>query len=347
MNKGIIGLKNRGNTCYLNTSIQCLSHLNNLTEYFLNNLYVSDLNNRFNELKGKNLINIKITREYAKLITALWTSNVSIEPQSFHEIIQSDNSQFIGYDQQDSQEILSFILDNLHEGLKYNVDINYYGKIENSVDKIVVESIENWKNNVDSKYSIIAELFFGQFINKIISLENKSNNKLISKNFEMFNMLNIPIHGNTIYDSLLKYFEKEILESKYLDESTNTYINAYRQIKIMRVPKYLIIVLKRYKTNENGSLLKSNNSIVFPLDKLDMSSYSEGYDSINCNLKLISIGCHIGGLEGGHYFSVCRHRNEKWYQYNDEHVTEFDVDINKEIIHKYGYILIYEKIKND
>jgi len=347
MNKGIIGLKNRGNTCYLNTSIQCLSHLKSLTEYFLNNSYISDLNNRFNELKGKNLITIKITREYAKLIIALWTNNVSIEPQSLHEIIQSNNDQFSGFEQQDSQEILSFILDNLHEGLKYNVDINYYGNIENSIDEIVVESIQNWKTNLNSKYSIIADLFFGQFINKIISLENKSINKLLSKNFEMFNMLNIPIHGNTIYDSLSKYFEKEILESKYYDQPSNNHYNAYRQIKIMRVPKYLIIVLKRYKTNESGLLIKSNNNITFPIDKLDMSSYSEGYDSINCNLKLVSIGCHNGGLEGGHYFSVCRYRNDKWYQYNDEYVNEFNINLHKEIIYKYGYILIYEKIKND
>ena len=33
MDNGIIGLRNRGNTCYLNTSIQCLSHINKLTEY--------------------------------------------------------------------------------------------------------------------------------------------------------------------------------------------------------------------------------------------------------------------------------------------------------------------------
>jgi hypothetical protein len=200
---------------------------------------------------------------------------------------------------------------------------------------------------VDNKYSIIADYFFGQFINKIISLENKSNNKLLSKNFEMFNMLNIPIYGNTLYDSLSKYFEKEILESKYLDEATNVYTNAYRQIKIMRVPKYLIIVLKRFKANENGSLLKSNNNITFPIEDLDISLYSEGYDSINCNLRLISIGCHSGDLEGGHYFSICRHLNEKWYKYNDEHVVEININSSKEILYKYGYILIYEKIKNE
>lgn len=346
--KGIVGLINRGNTCYLNTTIQCLSNLKLITEYFINNSYISDLNKRFNQLKGDNLICIKVTREYAKLIIALWSKNSgAIEPQSLHELIQNNTNQFSGFDQQDSQEILAFLLDNLHEGLKYNVDIQYSGKIENSVDELVVESIKNWRKNVESKYSIIAQYFFGQFINKINSLESKANNKLLSKNFEMFNMLNIPIYGDSIYDSLSKYFEKEILESKYFEESTNTYISAYRQIKIMRVPKYLIIVLKRYKTNENGSLIKSNKSINFPIESLNLSPYTEGYDRFQCNLRLISIGCHTGILEGGHYFSICRHINEKWYKYNDDQVNEIDINDNKNIIYNYGYILIYEKIKNN
>ena len=83
----------------------------------------------------------------------------------------------------------------------------------------------------------------------------------------MFNMLSIPIYGRTLYDSLHKYFDKEKLESKYLDETNNKYVEAYRQIKIMRVPKYLIIILKRYKNNSNGSILKTNGLITFPIDK--------------------------------------------------------------------------------
>lgn len=344
MDKGIIGLKNRGNTCYLNTSIQCLSHISLLSDYFLSNDYVPDLNNRFSQLKGKKMNEVILSKEYAKLIKALWTSNTSVEPKSFHELIQKCDSRFSGYEQQDSQESLALILDYLHEGLKYDVDISHSGSVENKLDEIVVESIKHWKIALQNKYSTIAELFFGQFINKVVSNEQSNKNELISKTFEMYNMLNIPIYGKTLYDSMSKYFEKEILESKYLDEKTGKYINAYRQIKLMRVPKFLIIVLKRYKTHDSGNLTKSNNTISFPIENLDLSSYSEGYDTIECNLKLISIGCHKGGLNGGHYFSICRHKNKKWYKYDDDTVTEFLLDDNKNSLFKDGYILIYERI---
>ena len=85
--------------------------------------------------------------------------------------------------------------------------------------------------------------------------------------------------------------------------------------------------------------------VSFPIDDLDLTSYSEGYDKIRCKLKLISIGCHRGILNGGHYYSICRHYNNKWYKYDDDDVSEFILESNKNIIFKDGYILIYEKIE--
>ena len=201
----------------------------------------------------------------------------------------------------------------------------------------MVDSI-NWKIKNNTKYSIIVELFFGQYIIKVMTPDHK----LLSKNFEAFNMMTIPIHGMTLYDSLSKYFEKETLESKYFNETDNTYVDAYRQIRLMEVPKFLIIVLKRYN-NQTNSLSKTHNSITFPINDLDLSQYSEGYDRINCSLKLISVCCHTGGLNGGHYYAICRHPDNKWYKHDDETVTEFNIEMNEKTLFKFGYILIYEK----
>jgi len=344
----MIGLKNRGNTCYLNTAIQCLYNLSNLTEYFVLNNYLNDMKNRYLELKknNKSLNEILFSKEYGKLVNAIFSSTEgSIEPKSLHEIIQKYNNTFVGYEQQDSHEALALFLDQLHEGLKYDIDISYTGIIENKIDELMVESIQQWKNNLGNKYSKIAELFFGQFINKVISLDEVNKNDVVSKTFEMFNMLNIPIYGKTIYDSLSKYFEKEILETKFFDEKTKQNISVYKQIKLMMIPKYLIIVLKRYNNNSFGNLYKSNNIISFPIDGLNLSSYSEGYETINSNLKLVSIGCHQGVLHGGHYYAICRTKENKWYRYDDDDVKEFSIDTHQIEIFKFGYILIYEKIE--
>jgi len=342
---GLVGLRNRGNTCYLNTSIQCLSNVEPLTEYFLMNNHLRDLNNRFFELDKKKANEIILTNEYSKLIKAIWSSKwtphgSSLEPKSFHEFIQHCDNRFEGNDQHDSQEVLSLILDNLHEGLKYDVDISYSGIAENNIDTLTIQSIHNLKKDLNDKYSIIVELFFGQFINKIIDQQDKH---LISNKFEMFSMLTVPICGNTLYTSLDKYFDDEILETKHLDEKTNIYVDAYKQIRMTVVPKFLILVLKRYK-NIYGHYVKSNLLIEFPIQNLDMSKYCEGYESSKCELKLLAIGCHQGNLMSGHYFSVCRHKNRKWYSYNDDNVNEFDIENHKNMLFRDGYILIYEKI---
>ena len=62
-------------------------------------------------------------------------------------------------------------------------------------------------------------------------------------------------------------------------------------------------------------------------------------------MRLLSIGCHIGGIGGGHYYAVCRNiRNNKWTCFNDELINDFDMDQYKEILFKHAYILIYEKV---
>lgn len=345
MDKGIVGLKNRGNTCYLNTSIQCLSNIIPFTEYVISSSFSEDLKNRFHETKSAKIKEIMFSREWVKLIKALWQSNNNaIEPKSLHELLQKYDDRFSGYEQQDSQESLAFILDYLHEAVQYDVDIKYSGIVENEVDEIMIESIKNWKKELKDKYSIVVEMFFGQFINKVMSLEEHNKNQMVSKTFEVFNMLNIPIYGKTLYDSLAKYFEKEILETKYFNENTNEHIDAYRQIKLMRIPKYLIIVLKRYKNQHNGNLSKSNNIITFPIDNLDLTAYAEGYDGFDCNMRLISVGCHRGGLNGGHYFAICRHINKNWYKYDDDEVTQFNIHRDINSLFRDGYMLIYEKL---
>jgi len=336
MDKGIVGLRNRGNTCFLNAAIQCLSNLPILTSIFLKNEHVADLKNQVKKIKGNNMKNIFLTIEYDKLIKALWTMSGSIEPKSFHEMIQKYDPYFVGYEQQDSQEALSLIIDALHEGIKYESEMTYNGDIENSMDQIMVDSIEHFKVELNGYYSKIVELFFGQYINKIVSIESK---EILSKKFERFNNLSIPLYGKTLYDSLSKYFEKEILEDEFLDERTGEKVKVHRQMKMVRVPKYLIIFLKRYSENLN----KLNRTISFPIEKLDLSAYCDGYDSVSCDLKLLSVCCHKGSLNGGHYFSICRHINENWYKYDDNSVLKIDIQSECGNLFKDAYILIYEK----
>jgi len=99
----------------MNSSLQCLSNTTPLTDYFLQKLYVTDC-----DYEGINPLSLKglLANEYYNLIQELWGSKRGVvDPFQFKGALSQFAPQFSGYRQQDSQELLSFLLDGLHEDL--------------------------------------------------------------------------------------------------------------------------------------------------------------------------------------------------------------------------------------
>lgn len=345
---GKIGLINRGNTCFFNASLQILSNIQPLTEYFLKNDYETDLGNRLNnekqmtEINKVNIEKIILAKEYAKLIKVLWNTDLkSIEPRTLHTCLQKYEPTFQGLQQQDAQECLSYILDSLHEGLHYGITLEASGTIENDLDKLMVESIKKWSDEVSKKYSIITDLFFGQFYIQTISNEpSYKPNEVVSIKYELFNILNIQVVGITLYDCLNNFFSKEKIDTPVVLDN-NEKILATRKFNIIKVPQYVIIVLKRFSSM--NYLSKINNIITFPIDDLDLSEYCVGYEKYYSKLSLKSVILHSGSLNGGHYYAYCKHIDGQWYEYNDSSCTKIDIEASKNILFRNGYILVYEK----
>ena len=89
--KGLVGLKNLGNTCYMNTALQCISNCFELSNYFLNNHYKNHVNTSTN--LGTSGV---ITKSYAELINNLWYGKESIfSPSSIKTILDKLKSYVI------------------------------------------------------------------------------------------------------------------------------------------------------------------------------------------------------------------------------------------------------------
>jgi len=111
--RGVVGLRNLGNTCFMNSCLQCLSNTEPLTFYFLHSLFEKEIN-RTNVLGTKG----KLAKTYAKFIKSMWCDTDSVvTPDAIKSAVSSINPMFSGYAQHDSQEFFSFLIDGLHEDL--------------------------------------------------------------------------------------------------------------------------------------------------------------------------------------------------------------------------------------
>ena len=212
---GICGSVNLGNTCYMNSSIACLSNCTELTYYFLSEQYKNDINyNNKYGLKGK------LAEGWFQLLKEYWIENTKQgNPKDIKYIIGEKDMKYRGYNQQDSNEFINLFLDILNEDLNFSDEKKYIELEEKNETESDEECAKRyWEANLIRNDSIITDLFCGLFKSSIICPKcNK-----ISVTFEPFYSINLPLKEN-------KKKKKLLNEKKYIEE-----------FRIVYVPKYAI-----------------------------------------------------------------------------------------------------------
>ncbi len=335
-NFGLTGLANIGNTCYLNSCMQLLSHTYELSDFLDNNK--RQLNND---------INSKIYIEWNNLRKMMWSENCTIAPYGFVKAIQEvannkEYSIFTGFDQNDVSEFLLFIIDCLHESLKREVDMKINGTIKNNKDILATKCYDMMKNMYKKEYSEIINIFYGISVTQI---KDYISDEVLSASPEPFSILSLSIPTKkecTIFNCLDYYTQNELLteENQWFNESTNEKQDANKNLTFWSLPNILIIELKRY-TNGNTKL---NNLVTTPLIDIDFSKYVSGYNSENCIYDLFGTGNHSGNTYGGHYTANIKNANGNWYKFNDTFVNPIS---ENSVINGHTYCLFYRKKNKD
>lgn len=161
---GKVGLSNLGNTCFMNSCLQCMSHTKLLTNYFLNSFYEAEINKE-NVLGSRG----KLAKSYAKFIKHMWCeSETTFSPYNLKGAVSSINPMFSGYAQHDSQEFFSFLADGLHEDLNRIQKKPYVESVESKGRKDEEVAKESWLAYTQRNQSIIVDLLTGQYKSKVV-----------------------------------------------------------------------------------------------------------------------------------------------------------------------------------
>ena len=212
-NHGICGSCNLGNTCYMNSSIACLSNCTELTTYFLSGKFKQNINK-----KNKLGLGGRLANAWNELLKDYWNSKTtSGNPSNIKSYVAKKVKKFSGFNQHDSHEFMTEFLSLLNEDLNKTTKKSYRELKEKGEDEDDLKcAIRFWKIHKDRNDSVITDLFSGLLKSEVKCSKCKYNNIT----FDPSNTLTLPI-------PTLDYIKNKIIK--------------HRDIEIFYIPKYSII----------------------------------------------------------------------------------------------------------
>ena len=264
--RGRCGGRNLGNTCFMNSSIACLSNCTELTYYFLKGDYKKDINE-------ENTLGMRgdLAKSWGELLHQYWVEGTRVgDPSDFKYTIGRKAVRFRGYGQQDSHEFMSVFLDYLNEDLNRITKKEYIEMKEKSENEKDVDCAKRfWECNLKRNDSIVTDLFCGQYKSTITC--PKCGN--INITFDPFDTVNLPLltqvkRRRNFYNSPEKIDFKFYFIPKYC--LRNPISVKVKQIEDNQIFLYLIDRIKK----EKDCILHDKLNEIFMIDMYQQKIFS-------------------------------------------------------------------------
>ena len=313
-----VGLQNTGNSCFWNSTMQCLLSCKDFQTIIYN--------------KKREINRLHVLGDCHHIIYLIYNfiinyeKNVRKNSSSFTPVTKNQKELYYWLEygeQHDASELLIAIMGNL-QGL----------------NKILRTDLVIKNKNILTKYSIYNSAFARlELIYQLCDADLK--NIFYKTKIEVEFIIKVPIqNSNTIINCINDYLKKEEITnpSNYVD-CNGKLERISKKTTYFILPRNLIVQLKRFIQNTNTLRTDKNTKFIYINTEIELRDMNGFY-----SFELYAITCHLGGMGGGHYWAYTKYGNQ-WYLCNDSKVTLID-DIDKEINGKKDftpYILYYRK----
>ncbi|KAI9376575.1 hypothetical protein BJX61DRAFT_489156 [Aspergillus egyptiacus] len=365
------GLANFGVTCYMNSTIQCLSATVLMSKFFIDDRFRFYVQKNWKGSQGV------MPGLYANLIRSLWKNDVQvIMPTSFRNFCGRLNQEWAIDRQQDAKEFFDFVVDCLHEDLNVNWQRNPLRPLtfeeEMQRERMPVAKVSKieWDRYCHREQSFISSLFAGQHASRL----RCTTCKRTSTTYEAFYSISVeipPSGKGDIYQCLRSYCQEEMLSGDEVWKCPYCKCErvATKQIIITRAPQILVIHFKRFSASKTQSARKIHTPIDFPLYGLRMDDFvfsqprqGTTSDAPGAGLRdttsateppftydAYGVLRHLGSSMGsGHYISLVRDASRQcWRKFDDGRATDFkprDLSFKDRLQNEQAYIVFYERV---
>ncbi|CAI7657835.1 unnamed protein product [Penicillium glandicola] len=361
------GLTNFGVTCYMNSTIQCLSATIPLSRFFIDNRFRYYVQKNWKGSQGV------MPGLYANLTRSLWKNDVEvIMPTSFRNFCGRLNREWAIDRQQDAKEFFDFVVDCLHEDLNINWQrtplrpLTFSEEMQRERMPMTKVSRIEWDRYCHREESFISSLFAGQHASRLRCTTCRQT----STTYEAFYSISVeipPTGAGDIYQCLRSYCQEEMLSGDEVWKCPHCKCKrmATKQIIITRAPQILVVHFKRFSASKTQSARKIHTPIEFPLHGLRMDDFvipyphppapepgmppTTGATVPPFNYDAFGVLRHLGSSMGsGHYVSLVRDAERQcWRKFDDERATDFnprDPRARDRLQNEQAYIVFYERV---
>lgn len=341
------GLLNSGNTCYMNTLLQCFLRCHRLREFFL---------------KSRGAAGGPLLQAWKVLFTEICKPNPKgqgvLHPRTFIDTLQTVCGSSMNISEQnDIHEFFMCVLDKcVRESQTTYVRPKSLPAFVPNASQAMADAYNSlkkkcekaWSLSMQKEFSPLIDTMCGQAVVQIVC----GHCQHIHHNYEVFNNLEVPLplQGNervNLIQCMESWFAAETLNQdaasdKWVCSECKASAPSQKITKIWKLPPVLVITLKRFAFHPQWQrFIKVRTQVAVP-NQLDMSCMSMVHDDPwTVTYQLNAVAVHSGDVHFGHYHAVVRSADQ-WHIINDQavHLVESSSMLNSHISE--GYMLFYE-----